>query len=415
MQIRLINTIIRVLILLSRFFFLFALAKLLEPSEIGRYGLLVAAVSYSIYFVGLDFYIYTTRQVSGGDRGVWGEYIKSQALLSGVLYMFLCPFFILLFAAGWLPWALVIWFFVILLLEYVCLELIRFFIAASEQLSASVVLFLNQAFWAVVVVVFMILDESYRNLLSVLFFWVCGSLLALFYSFLKLRNMNLGGWGRRVNLSWVCKGVKIAVPMLLATLALRGIFTFDRYLLNRFINVDVVAAYMLFIGVAGTLLAFLDAAVFSFSYPGLIRAYKMNDFKSFKKNMRVMLVSVLVLSGLFAVCSIIILPYLLMWIDKSVYFESYYIFYWVLGAIAINALWMVFHYALYAQQLDKHIIGSHIAGLIVFLLASYAFYGLYPKRSILIGLCLSQSGILFWKFFSYQKKTPKAFLGFGLN
>lgn len=413
MQLRLINISIRGLVLLSRFFFLFALARLLEPAEIGRYGLLVAAVGYSIYFVGLDFYIYTTRQVAGGERGAWGGYLKSQALLSGGLYIVFLPAFVLLFVAGWLPWALIGWFFIVLILEHICLELIRFFIAASEQLAASIVLFLNQALWGVVVIVLMMLDESYRSLAAVLFFWICGSAVALCYSFLKLRQMSLGDWQVGIDLKWIWSGVKIAVPMLLATLALRGIFTFDRYLLSELISLDVVAVYILFIGVAGTLLAFLDAAVFSYSYPGLIEAYKTNNTELFKKNMRIMLMSVVLFSGFFSVCSLSILPYLLAWIGKSIYFESYYIFYWVLFAVVINALWLVFHYALYAQQLDKHIIGSHLAGFVTFLLACYVFYFICPQESVLIGLCLSQTGILLWKFFVYQKNTPKAFLGFG--
>ncbi len=389
------------------------MAKLLEPTEVGHYGLLVAAVGYSIYFVGLDFYVYTTRQVSGGDRGAWGRYIKSQALLSGLLYLGFFPIFILLFVSGWLPWELVGWFFIVLILEHACLEIIRFFIAASEQLAASVVLFLNQALWAVAVVIFMILDESYRNLSSVLLFWICGSVVALCYSFAKFKQMGVGGWWVRVDLEWVWNGVKIAVPMLLATLALRGIFTFDRYLLSDFVGLDVVAVYVLFIGVAGTLLAFLDAAVFSFSYPALIESYKENNTATFKKNMMIMLVSVAVLSGLFSVSSIFILPYMLVWIGKSVYFNSYYIFYWVLGALVVNAFWMVFHYALYAQQLDRHIIASHLMGFFVFLVSSYGLYFLYPQKSILIGLCLSQGVVLLWKFYVYQKKTPKPFLGLG--
>jgi len=392
---------------------LFALARLLEPVEVGQYGLLVAAVGYSIYFVGLDFYIYTTRQVSGGDPSTWGGYIKSQIALSGVLYLVFVPIFVLLFVMGWLPWALIGWFIVILILEHLCLELIRFFIAASEQLAASVVLFLNQALWAVFVIVFMALDESYRNLSSVLFFWACGSVFALCFSFVKLKQMSLGGWQSSLNLKWVWDGVKIAVPMLLATLALRGIFTFDRYLLSELVSLDIVAVYILFIGVAGTLLAFLDAAVFSFSYPGLIEAYKNKNVESFKKNMRVMLVSVVVFSAVFSVCSLVILPHLLVWIGKDIYFENYHVFYWVLCALTINALWMIFHYALYAQQLDRHIIRSHLAGFFAFLLVSYGFYFIYPQTSILLGLCVSQIGILLWKFFAYRKRTPEAFLGFG--
>lgn len=413
MPVRFINVGIRGVVLLSRFFFLFALAKMLDPAEIGQYGLLVAAVGYSIYFVGLDFYTYTTRQISGGDRGEWGLYIKSQATLSGGLYLFFYPLFIFIFSAQLLPWKLAGWFFVILFLEHVCLELIRFFIAAAEQLSASIVLLFSQALWAVVVVVVMVVDERFRSLECIFSFWISGSLVALSYSFFKIKRMRLGGWASKVDMRWLWSGVKIAVPMLLATLALRGIFTFDRYLVSELLSLESVAVYVLFIGVAGALLAFLDAAVFSFAYPSLIETFRKQQAVSFKQNMRVMLVSVVIFSTIFIFISLWMLPYLLMWIGKEVYLETYYVFYWVLGAVVVNALWMVFHYALYSQKLDRYIVLSHLAGFVIFLLSSCVFYLIYPQRSILIGLCLSQAVILVWKLLAYARNTPKAFLGFG--
>jgi len=413
LSIRLINVGVRGAVLLSRFFFLFALAKMMPPSEVGKYGLLVAAVGYSIYFVGLDFYTYTTRQISGGERSEWGLYIKSQATLSGGLYLFFFPLFIIIFSAQLLPWELAGWFFVILFLEHMCLEFIRFFIAAAEQLSASIVLFFNQALWAVGVILIMIVDERFRSLGWVFSFWIGGSLVALCYSFLKIKKMHLGGWARKVDVKWLWRGVKIALPLLLATLAFRGIFTFDRYLASALLNLEFVAVYVLFIGVAGSLLAFLDAAVFSFAYPSLIESFKKQQPASFKYNMRVMLISVVFFSTVFIFFSLWALPYLLVWIGKEIYLESYHVFYWVLSAIVINALWMIFHYALYSQQLDRYIVSSHLAGFLVFLVFSGLLYLMYPQQSILIGLCLSQFIILIWKFLAYARKTPKAYLGFG--
>lgn len=413
MNARLLNVSIRMLVLISRFVFMFAVAKLLEPSQVGQYGLLVAAVGYSIYFVGLDFYSYTSRQIAGGDRSLWGRYIKSQVALSGFLYFVFFPFFLIIFAAAWLPWSLAGWFFVILIFEYACLEVMRFFIAASEQLSASLVLFFNQACWSVAIILLMVSGEHFRSLEWILSFWIGGSAIALGFACLKLRRMQLGGWCSRIDWSWVWTGVKVAVPMLIATLALRGIFTFDRYLVGEVLGLERVAVYVLFIGVAGTLLAFLDAAVFSFAYPGLIEACKRQQAGVFRKNMRTMLVSVVSFSMIFTVCGFLVFPYLLIWIGKEVYLESYYVFYWVLLAVVINALWMIFHYALYSQRRDGHIIGARLLAFLVFLLASYLFYFSYPRDSIFIGLCLSQFVILVWNFLAYRATTPKAFRGFG--
>lgn len=412
LRVRLINLLIRGLVLVSRFFFIFALAKMLPPTEIGKYGLLVAAISYSVYFVGFDFYTYTTRQISGGDRQFWGGYLKSQAALSCFLYISIFPVLIFLFASDWLPWVLAKWFFVILFFEYVCLEFIRFFIASSEQISASIVLFLSQAFWAVAVIVLMLVDDNYKELNYVLVFWCFGSVLALAYSIFKIYKMRLGGWAAGIDIGWIWSGVRIAIPMLLATLALRGIFTFDRYLISEFLSLEVAAAYVLFIGVAGTLLAFLDAAVFSFSYPGLIRFYNDCEPGLFKANMRIMFFSVVLFSISFVLCSLLVLPHLLVWLGREVYSENYHVFYWALVAIIINSFWMVFHYALYAQRRDKHIIYSHCVAFFVFLIFGFCFYFIWPQDSIFIGVCASQAAILFWKLYAYRKFTPKAFQGF---
>jgi len=415
LSVRLLNIFIRGLVLVGRFVFLFALVKFLEPTEVGLYGLLIATVGYAIYFVGLDFYTYVNRLVSGGDKALWGRYIKSQVFLSFVLYAAFFPFLLSVFVLEWLPWGLANWFFVILILEYFCLESIRFFIAASEQLSASIVLFLSQAIWAVAVVLFMITDDAYKSLNYVLVFWGVGLVSALVYSFSKIKSMQLGGWNDRIDIKWILVGVKIAIPMLLATLAFRGIFTFDRYLIGWLLDVGVVASYVLFIGVAGTLLAFLDAAVFSFSYPRLIGAYKNNEGCIFKSNMRIMLFSVIIFSVIFVLGSLFVFPYLLVWIDKDVYLDNYFIFYWVLLAVVINALWLIFHYALYAQQLDKQIVYSHLVALVVFFTATFVFYFSFPNESVLIALCVSQAVILIWKICAYCFLTPAAFIGFDVN
>lgn len=413
--VRIVNVSIRGLVLISRFIFLFALVKLLDPAEVGLYGLLVAAIGYSIYFVGLDFYTYVNRQVSGGDRALWGGYIKSQAFLACLLYSSVFPLLLSIFFLGWLPWDLARWFFVILIFEYLCLELVRFFIAASEQLSASIVLLLNQAFWAVVVVLLMAVDDVYKSLDCVFFFWCAGSFSALVYSFFKLKSMRLGGWNNTVDVKWIWVGIKIAIPMLIATLAFRGIFTFDRYLISELLGLEVVAAYVLFIGVAGTLLAFLDAAVFSFSSPALIGAYKSRDGVLFKKNMRAMLLSVIIFVAIFVFASLLVFPYLLKWIGREAYLDNYFVFYWVLFAVVVNSVWLVFHYALYAQQLDSQIVYSRVAALMVFLFAAFILYLPFPNESVLIGLCVSQVVILIWKLYAYCCLTPVDFLGFDIS
>lgn len=406
-----LNVSIRATTLACRFLFIFFLAKLLTPSEVGLYGLVTATVAYSLYFVGLDFYTFTTRELAGSDRSTWGGFIKNQATLSLTLYCIVLPALTFVFFYGMLPWALAKWFFLLIILEHVCQELTRLFVAVSEQLTASVVIFLRQGTWAIVIVAVMLIDEQARHLDAVFGAWVVACVLAIGFSIGKLRTMGIGGWHAALSRQWIWRGVKMAVPFLVATLAIRGMFTVDRYWLQVLSGLEVVGAYVLFIGVANTLMAFLDAGVFSFAYPAMIKAYRNNAPALYRQKMREMVFLTVLFAGGFAVISTLLLPYLLDWLGKSVYLDNYMLFYWLLLATILNALGMIPHYAVYAQKRDRSIIQSHLAALPIFIMVTAIATQWTSVYAIPIGLCASQFAIVVWKLRAYLLFTPVAFRG----
>lgn len=54
---------IRGFTLISKFVFIILLAKLLQSSDLGVYGLISAAVGYAIFAIGFEFYTYSTREI----------------------------------------------------------------------------------------------------------------------------------------------------------------------------------------------------------------------------------------------------------------------------------------------------------------------------------------------------------------
>lgn len=383
----------------------------MSPVEVGVYGLLTATVAYGLYFVGLDFYTFTTRELAGHEKCVWGALLKNQMVLSLGLYCLVLPFLVLLFITGLLPWGIAQWFFLLLVLEHICQELTRFFVAASEQLASSIVLFLRQGMWAISIVALMLFDEGSRNLDTVFSAWVLACLIAIAFSLIKFKKMGIAGWLSKIDRAWIWRGVKVAAPFLLATLALRGVFTVDRYWMQIIGGLELVGAYVLFVGVANTLMAFLDAGVFSFAYPGMISAYKNHKPREFRLKVREMLVLTLAFSVVFSVVSSVLLPSLLDWLGKGVYLENEALFYWLLLAAILNAFSMIPHYALYSQQHDRSIIQSHLAALPIFVLAVTSIYIWVPALAVPLGLCISQLFVFIWKLCSYYYYTPKPFLG----
>lgn len=398
-----LNVGLRSITLGTRFLFIFFLAKYLEPTSIGYYGLFSAAIGYALYFVGLDFYTYVTREILKANNDQRGQMLKGQVALSGVLYVVLFPVALVFLSWSSWPGQMSWWFFPLLLLEHLNQELSRLMVALSQQIAASVINFIRQGSWAIASVLLLSFHAPSRNLDTVLVLWAIAGIAAAGMGIWKLQQMNIGGWRSPIDWQWIKTGIATSGTFLLATLALRALNTVDRYWLEPLGGIDMVGAYVLFFGVAGTLMIFLDAGVLSYAYPALIQHYHRNEHTQAADRVSKVLWHTIILSGIFAVVSWLLLPYLLLWIGKPVYLENLHLYPWLLFATILNALSMVPHYGLYAQGQDKHIIISHIASLFFFLMNTWLLSDRFGPMAVLMGLNLSFALILAWKSLAYLK------------
>jgi len=415
-----LNLGLRSATLATRFMFIFFLAKYLDPADVGYYGIFTATVGYVLYFVGLDFYTYVSREIGQASAARRGQLLKGQAALSALLYLAFLPIAVwLLSVTGW-PDYLVWWFVPILILEHINQEVSRLLIALSEQLASSVILFLRQGSWALVVVALMSFNASSRNLNAVMGLWMIAGIFAASAGVWKIRKLNARGWSMPVDWAWVKKGVRVSIAFLIATLALRGVQTFDRYWLEMLGSVEVVAAYVLLLGVASTLLIFLDAGIFAFAYPALIQHNHSGDTESSRKQVKRLLFQTLGISLVFGLVSWTALPYFLDWIGNPIYKNALPWYPLLLSAMTINALGMVPHYALYAKGVDRPIVLSHIFGLFGFLVSTWLLGDVFSAIAVPIGLNIAFLIILVWKaaaYFSVIKKedTIAVFLKNNIN
>lgn len=405
-RVRLLNVAMHGATLASRFLLIFFLARFLEPAQLGLYGLLTATIGYSLYLLGLDFYTFTTREVLKRERHEWGGLLKDQGALSLVLYAVFIPLLGLIFIKGLLPWNVAIWFFPLLVLEHINQELGRLLIAISQQLLASVMLFVRQGTWAIAVTALMAVEPVSRSLDYVLGAWTVAGVAAVLIGAYRLTQLGIGGWHKKVDWNWIVTGLKVSIPLLVATLGLRGVFTLDRYWLQTLGGLEIVGAYVLFMGISGALMAFLDAGVFAFSYPGLISAHQKKQPAIFQKILRLLLVQTVMLTVAFAVVSLLLLSPLLSWLGNPLYAAQQYLYPWVLIAMVLFALSMVPHFALYAQGIDRPIVHSHIASLFVFVIATWFFSQRWPLLAVPLGLCVAFALILIWKAWAFFKLTP---------
>lgn len=413
-QIRGLNVALRAATLVSRFLFIFFLARLLEPAQVGLYGLVTAAIGYSLYLLGFDFYTYTTREVLKHERHEWGGLLKNQGALSLVLYAIFIPTLCLIFIKGLLPWRLVGWFFALLILEHLNQELSRLLIAISQQLLTSILLFVRQGTWAIAITALMAVEPSTRSLDYVFGAWTVAGVVAVGVGVFKIAQLEFGDWHKSIDWRWILKGLKISIPFLVATLAIRGIFTLDRYWLQSLGGLEIVGAYVLFMGIGGTLMAFLDASVFAFSYPGLIGAYQKKQPELFRKNLRFLTIQTVVISLVFVVVSLLLLPPLLNLLANPLYARQQYLYPWILAAMVLYSLGMIPHFGLYSQGMDRPIIYSHITSLVAFAISTWLFSQRWPLLAVPFGLCAALGLTLvikiwcFWRFTPFQYRSTKS-------
>lgn len=398
---RILNIAIQLSNLGVRFLFVFFLAKYIKPEHLGYYGIFSVTIGYALYAVGADFYAYATREIVKASRERKGEYLKALFAVVTGLYLLLAPAFALaLWFLDW-PSCLVLWFFPVLLLECLNQELFRVLVALSRQLQASIALFIRQGLWSAILIGMMTVDEYYHDLKMVLIFWFVSGVIAVVWGGWQLKKMEWGGWQLPINWHWVKQGVAVSFVFLMATLALRGIQTFDRYWLESIAGVETVGTYVLFFGVASSLLVFLEAAVFSFSYPKLIRYHHDGNRGAVSRELKLLTLVTLVASFVFAVFSLWSLPYILEWIGNPAYQQGISWYPWLLSAMVLNAMGMIPHYALYARQMDFPILKSHLVSLPVFFVVAWLSLAQYSSLSVVLGLNAAFAIILIWKSGAY--------------
>lgn len=402
---RLLNIGLRFATLGTRFVFVFFLAKYMSADSVGYYGIFTASIGYAIFFVGAEFHVYVARQILSAPAEGRGRMLKGHAALSGILYLVWLPIVAtLLYEAGW-PEHLVWWFLPILFLEHVNQEIFQVMVVMRAQLTASFLLFVRHGSWAIGIVLLMTLTEGSRSLDTIMLTWFLAGVAALALGVQKLRQLEISGWHFPIDWVWLRRGLLIAGPFLIATLAQRGILTFDRYWLKELGGLKVVGSYVLFFGVASGLSVFLDAGVFSYIYPELIKHHLDNEPEIARRKVRLMLLQTLVVSAGFVAVSLLLMPYILLWVGNPVHEEYIGMFPWILSAFVLLVISQVVHWGLYAIGKDTIIVLSHVLGLIGFVIATWASSDKFGPYAVLIGLNVAFGSILILKAVAYLRLT----------
>ena len=403
---RFINLSLRGGGMVGRFLLIFFLARILPPEELGTYGIFTVTVGYALYFLGLDFYTYSGRAILHAEQKMWPAMLRDQAVLFACSYTVVFPLLGLFFWGGMLPLKYALVFYVLLTMEHLSLEFIRLLVVTGKPLAAGVSIFIRSGAWCYGLVAAYLGGFVSVDLKTVFWLWILADALAVAGGVWLLRKLPWGDLKSNINWVWIGQGLRVAALFLVGTLALRGIFTLDRYFIEAFSGREMLGVYTLYLGICTSLIGFVDAAVFSFRYPRLVSIYKSGQYTTFESVRREFGRQTLFAVTVLALAAATLIVPVLEWIDKPLYLQHLPIFFLLLAASTLFVIGHIPHYTLYAMGHDRSIVGAHIGGFIVFIVLGAPLAPTYGMGGVATALFMAVTvtgALKQWKFISLGK------------
>ena len=388
--------------LAAKFGFIVVLAVFLEPSEVGRYGLIAVTISFSLYFLGLDFYVYANREYRTSPDNDKGSVLWQMGYLFCATYALLGPCLILLALNGFLPWDLLHIIAALAILEHLSTELYRFLVITGRPVLASFGFFIRLGLWPACAALVMWLEPTTRNLHDILLLWIFGAALSIAIPVIVLSAKKLQVKYRAIDLVWIRSGLKITLPFLMGTLCLRGVQTFDRYIFNDLVGPDVLGAFVFFASLASLLPAMLQAGVYSFAIPNLVSAAHEQNWRGFFAMMRAIKREIFISTALLS-CGIFLGARLVTgFVQNTVYMQNYDLLYFAVCANCLFAASMYFHMALYALKRDRALTTAHVGALVSFFIFTFIISYFSKYYAVPLGVVVANLTMLCMKFVSYK-------------
>lgn len=403
-----LSIILRGITLLSKFFLLIYIAKVLPIEDLGVYGLFVATLGFFLYFLGVDFYTYTTRELIGLAKEKWIYIIRDQFVFYVLVYAIFAPIILAVFYSGLLEWKYLWWFYCLLIVEHISQELYRLLVVMREPLKANIMLFIRSGLWCYIVISIMYQWPNTRTLATLFVGWAVGAVLSLLIPLSLLYRMEWRwAFARPVEWQWLKKGVRIASVFFLGTLAFRGVLVLDKTAIKIFSGDAAVGVYIFYFNVANAIQTFVDAGVVMHFYPKIIAAYQAKNYQEFNSLSMLMGKGIILALIVLVVSVVILIEPVLQFVGKTIYSEHLLVLWLLVGVSIITCLSLVPHYQLYAIHADRTLMKVSIVAFFIMLIASTLLVAKWGAEGSALALLIVMLFIMLTKQIVYIKLRKK--------
>lgn len=373
-------TIVRGLTLAFRLLIILSLPILLQPQDVGLYGLIVTVITALAFFSGWELYTYYERRkaIQKNPRKVVSYHIASIT----TFFTILSPIWILLVYFSFREVSSYLFLmFILVYFELLVSEITRNLNFLGYRLDAAVILLLKSSSWVVVLIILYQLLSI--DLLLVLLLWLAGCFVALVYSFYILFNRKLIFLVREFRLSVLYKTLKYAFPLVITALFGKAFFWIDKLIPGYFGDYTNLGVYVVMTSLVLGVFSIIDIFVFTRYYPSLIINGRRGDYASYRVFFRFAILMVVFLGPL-VYLPLNIIVFLLY--PNLLELGQVLIFFVILNAV-IFYLSYIPHYFLYSLKFESKILLSNVLGIVTFLLLIY-IWETYKVEQLVVSMCV---------------------------
>lgn len=240
----------------------------------------------------------------------------------------------------------------IIFCEHINGEFYALFLNLSKPFFANLVHFVRSALWAIFYMIGAYIYPEWRNIETLLIFWLIGSLIAVFcygMQFDWIKNDNT----TQINpfhkkLSKIIKESKIVYAYnFFTTLSQYA----DRYIITAFLGLELAGVYIFFWQIYSALSNLLSTGIIQLYRPKLVRAYKEKD-PIYNSLFKTCLKKSVLLASIFAIITGITLYLFLPHLDKPLIEIHFNLTYWIFTGFIVSMIIEVMILMLYSSHND---------------------------------------------------------------
>ncbi len=409
MKVAFFNLVLRGLAISGRFLVLIGIGRYLTEGDLGIYGLFYSTIILSLYFIGLDFYTFSTREIIAAEVTDRLLIVRNQIVFHLLSYIIVLPMLLPVFFYQIIPFEFMIWFFLILIFEHLSQEFFRIFIALSRSVFANFTAFIRSGLWVFILAGLWAFNiTSLINLKVILIAWSMGSALSVLISFVYLKIVVPGSITRsKLEWRWIKQGLITALPFFIGSVCYKIIEHANRYFIDFFYDKELVGIFTFYSGIANIITVIVNTAVIIIVYPRLYELYINKEWEKYRSERRKFYRNVLLLSLGSGVILLFLINPLLNLIGKAGAFLPHLETFWYL--IIANVIFnvsLIPHFLLYVQRRDVPIMTITLIGMIFNLLANFFLIRDFGINGAALSMILSFAMIAVGKFYINGKRSP---------